>query len=96
MEQAINGKAIAAFWEQVTEGTRLTCLGNTYRDAAGTTGIVTKPGKASIQLTRDNGERFYLTPPRTVKDTVSLTADTITYKLKGTEYTATWKIEAQP
>lgn len=91
--EKITAKAIAAFWKQCKYGTRLTCLGNTYRDAAGTTGIITKPGKTSIQLTRANGDRFYLTPPRTVKGTVSLTDDTITYRLGNTEHTATWRID---
>lgn len=91
----ITGKTIAAFWSRVTDGTRLTCIGNTYRgeEAIGITGTVTKPGKTSIGLSRDDGRSFWIYPPKTVSGVVALTDDTITYRIdKRGDHTATWKI----
>jgi hypothetical protein len=98
--KTITAKTIAAFWAQCTEGTRMTCLDNTYNQRApGTTGIITKSGKASMRLEQEDGRIFWINPPQRVRDIVSLTDDTITYYLGrmdeiGNLHTATWKIEA--
>ena len=94
MTHAITRKSIDAFWSRAQVGTRLTCLANTYnRTAPGSTGVIERPGKTSMMLRRDTGQAFWLTPPRNVRDVVTLTDDTITYHIGRDEHTATWRID---
>lgn len=95
--QKITGKTIAAFFDQIQGGTRLTCLDNTYNEnAPGISGIVGKVGKTSIMLMRDDSfNTFWLNRPKRVGDVVDLTHNTITYKIGRDEHTATWRIDGK-
>jgi len=93
--QTITRKTIDAFFDQISGGTRLTCIDNTYnKQAPGITGIVGKAGKTSIMLMRhDSFNTFWINRPKRVCDVVEITSNTITYKIGRDEHTATWKIE---
>ena len=60
MTQTTTRKEIDAFWQQVTHGTRMTCLANTYNHIPRPAVVAVRDGVARVIMRRETEEDLFL------------------------------------